>query len=41
VVPATTAISDGYFAARITVASCVLSPISAMKKLISVMTNTP
>ena len=41
VVPNTTAASDANFAARMTVATCVLSPISAMKNAATVTPKTP
>ena len=41
VVPSTTGHNCGDFAARITVAIWVLSPISAMKKAMTVATNAP
>jgi hypothetical protein len=41
VVPITTARSEGNFAASITVATCVLSPISARKNATTVTPKTP
>ena len=41
VVPAVTMMGLAYFAPRATVASCVLSPISAMKKATTVVKNAP